>query len=458
MRLTNPFAALLRWCLAVGVPAPTWSEPERLDYQQRHLRRNFVINLAEGSAWWLGMSFASSATVIPLFVSKLTSSTWPLGIVAALANAGWLLPQLFTANLVERLPHKKAIVVRLGFFSERLPAALWPMVAGYALGSPTLALVLFVTCYGWHTLGSGVIATGWQDMLANCFPERVRGRLLGFMVFIGSGIGLACAPLCARLLESRPFPSNFVLCFALCAAGVMASEIVLCFTREPVNPAVKDHQSHAEYFRELPLLLRADRNLRNFVLARLMGVFGGMSVGFVTVYAVHRWHLPDAAAAWFTRWLMAGQMVGNLAFGTMADRLGHKLPLQIGWTGSCLAFLVALVAPTPAWFNVVFFLMGITAGASFVSGVLMVLELAVPERRATYTGLVNTSLGFAGLASPLIGAGLAELGYPLLFGVSVAAYLVAVIVLTRGVSDPRHGRSDELHGQETLEAWRGDEA
>jgi len=457
MPLPNPFRALLRWCLAADQPAPTWSEAERLAYQQRHLRLNFAVNLADGSFWWMGMSFASAATVIPLFISKLTDSTWPLGLVAGLNTAGWLLPQLFTANLVERLPYKKAIVVRLGLFSERIPTLLWPLVAGYALGSPTLALVLFITCYSWHTLGSGVIATGWQDMLANCFPENVRGRLLGLMVFIGSGIGLAFAPLCARLLEARAFPSNFVLCFALCAAGVMLSEFALCFTREPADPAVKDHQSYGEFVRELPLLLRADRDLRNFVLARLLGVVGGMSLGFVTVYAVKQWHLPDASAAWFTRWLMAGQMLGNLAFGAMADRWGHKLPLQVGWLASCLGFVVALAAPAPSWFNAVFFLMGVTAGANFVSGVLMVLELAVPERRATYTGLVNTTLGLASLVSPMVGAALAGWGYRLIFGVSVVAYLAAVVVLTRGVADPRHGRNREGLGQSTLEAWRGDE-
>ncbi len=47
----------------------------------------------------------------------------------------------------------------------------------------------------------------------------------------------------------------------------------------------------------------------------------------------------------------------------------------------------------------------------------------------------------ASLVSPMIGAGLAGLGYHLLFGVSVVAYFAAALVLTRGVTDPRHGRN-----------------
>ena len=39
-----------------------------------------------------------------------------------IANGGWFVPQLLTANTVEQLPRKKPVVVRLGFLLERLPS------------------------------------------------------------------------------------------------------------------------------------------------------------------------------------------------------------------------------------------------------------------------------------------------------------------------------------------------
>ena len=47
-----------------------------------------------------------------------------------IAQAGWFLPQLFTANLTEQLARKKPVVVNLGLFLERLP--VWLMVAAAA--------------------------------------------------------------------------------------------------------------------------------------------------------------------------------------------------------------------------------------------------------------------------------------------------------------------------------------
>ena len=63
------------------------------------------------------------STIIPLFVSKLTTSTLALGLVAMLSQGGWHLPQLLSANLVERLSRRKPVIINLGFFLERLP--LW---------------------------------------------------------------------------------------------------------------------------------------------------------------------------------------------------------------------------------------------------------------------------------------------------------------------------------------------
>ncbi|MBI2299943.1 MAG: MFS transporter [Armatimonadetes bacterium] len=261
--------------------------------------------------------------------------------------------------------------------------------------------------------------------------------MFGYMVVLGSGIGIAGAWISKHLIEAYPFPTNFVYTFALAAAGVMASWLLLAFTREPVDPALKDHQSHREFFAELPALVRADSNLRSFLWARLLMVVGGMGFGFVTVSAQARWHIADATAADYTAAMMIGQVIGNLLAGVLSDRHGHKLTLQGGAACSCLAFALAAAATSPAWYYVVFGLLGMAGGAFFVSGILMILELATPERRATYVGLVNTSIGVLGLLSPLAGARLAEVGYGWLFAVGAVFQLAGLIVLTVRVREPR---------------------
>src|SRR5512145_334873 len=83
---------------------------------ERDYRWNFIVNALDGASFWFGMSFFSSAIILPLFVSHFTDNPMAIGLISFLGWGGVLLPQLFTANAVERAPRKKFFPVTLGFF------------------------------------------------------------------------------------------------------------------------------------------------------------------------------------------------------------------------------------------------------------------------------------------------------------------------------------------------------
>lgn len=427
----------LRWLLRVDDPVPARSDAEIDVEVERNYRWNFAVNLLDGVFFLFGVSFASSATILPLFVSKLTPSPLAIGLVAVIAQAGWLLPQLFTANAVERLARKKPVVVNLGFFTERVPYWLLPIAALLAVWSPFLALVVFFLGFAGHSVGAGLVATAWQDMLARCFPVERRGRYLGTTAFIGTGTGALGAVVSAWLLASFPFPTSFVYSFSIAAVAITISWVWLVLVREPVQPVSAPRQSNRQFMQSLPGIVRQDHNFRRFLVARCLLVLGGMGTGFVAVAAVQRWEVADAAVGGYTAALLIGQAVGNLAFGLLADRRGHKLSLELGALASLLSFSLAWLAPAAIWFYGVFFLLGLVQGASLVSGILVVLEFSAPGRRPTYVGLTNTILGAASVIAPLIGAGLAAAGYGWLFGLSAAFSLAALVAMRWWVREPR---------------------
>jgi MFS family permease len=433
------FALVLRRLLQADRPVPPRSEREVAAEVARNYRWNFTVNLLDGASFWLGLSFVSASTIVPLFISKLSTSPLPVGVAAVIAQGGWFLPQLFTANGVERLARKKPVVVNLGFFLERLP--MWALVAAALVAgrSPTLALALFLLGYACHALGAGVVATAWQDLIARCFPVDRRGRLLGLTSFIGAGTGIVGSAFSAWLLRTFSFPRNFVYTFSVAAAFITLSWFFLALTREPVQPASAPRQSNRQFWANLPALLRHDHNFRRFLVARLLLALGGMGVGFVTVAAVRRWGVPDGTVGVYTAAMLLGQTAGNLAFGLLADRFGHKLSLELGALASAVAFALAWLAPSADWYYAVFVLLGITGGAIFVSGILVVLEFCEPPRRPTYVGLANTGVGLAGVTGPLLGAWLASVDYGWLFALSAAVNLVALAALRWWVREPRWG-------------------
>jgi len=435
----DPSNMLLRRLLQLDRPVPSHT-PETFNAEvERNYRWNFAVNLLDGASFSFGSSFLSAATIVPLFISKLTDSHYAIGLAATIAQGAWFLPQLLTANFVERLPRKKPVVVNLGLFLERLPMAFIVLAAILAWRWPLLALIVFLLAYAWHNLGAGVVATAWQDLISCCFPVQRRGRFLGSTLFLGSATGAVAAIFSAWVLDHLAFPANFLCAFLLAALFTGAiSWFFLALTREPVRPQTSPPNTHEQHIAELIRILRHDLNYRRFLIARLTLALGAMGSGFLAVAAVQRWNLPDSVVGIYTAVFLAGQTIGNLVFGHLADRTGHKISIEIAALMAAASFATAWVAPSPAWFHLAFALAGGSMGAITVSGLLVVLEFCSPERIPTYTGLTNTAIGLISVAAPLVGAALARRSYAWLFATSAAISLVAFLLLRCYVREPRH--------------------
>jgi MFS family permease len=421
-------------------PVPPRTEAEVTAERDRNYRWNFGVNLADVSSFWFGLSFISATTIVPLFISKLTDSTLAIGLAAVIAQGAWFVPQLFTANFVEKLPRKKPMIVNVGFFAERLPMWLIVLSAFIAARNPTLALFVFLTGYAWHGFGAGFVATSWQDLIARCFPVKKRGRFMGISFFTGGLIGAAAAGFSAGLLSNYPFPLNFAYSFLIAAIGITISWFFLALTREPVEPITAEPQSNRQFWADLPRIVRQDVNYRHFLVARLLLALSGMGLGFITVAAVRRWSIADGTVGGYTAAFLLGQMAGNLVLGLLADKHGHKLSLEFGALASLLAFVVAWLAPTAELYFLVFFILGISTGAVIVSGMLVVMEFSRPEKRPTYIGLSNTLVGVVSMLAPLLGAGLAILGYNWLFAASALFSLLSIVAFHWGVKEPRFSK------------------
>ena len=111
---------------------------------ERNYRWNFTVNALDGASFWFGMSFISSTIILPLYVRHFTDNPLLIGLIPFIATAGYLVPQFFSANAVERAPRKKFFPVTLGFFLERIPIFLLaPTTYFLANDQPVLALAVF---------------------------------------------------------------------------------------------------------------------------------------------------------------------------------------------------------------------------------------------------------------------------------------------------------------------------
>lgn len=427
----------LRRILQLDQPVRILNAAEAEIERDRNFGWNLFFNSFDVIFFMGAISLLSATTILPLFISKLTTSTIPLALVAMLSQGGHFLPQLFTANVIERLDRKKPIVVNLGFLTERLPAILFVLAPLAAYQSPSLALLLFLLLYAWFNLGGGVVATAWQELIARCFPVTRRGRFFGVNSFIGTLLGIGAASIAGRLLETVAFPLNFAYIFGAAGISIMISWIFLAQTREPVEAATGATRTTREYLSELPGVVRFDPNFRNYLVARFTLAMAEMGTGFLTVAAIVTWNISDGLVATFTTATLIGQTAGSLSGGFFSDRFGHRLSLEISAFLAVVAFGLAWIAPQSWWFIAIFFLMGMFRGVRMVSSLLVVLEFCKPEKRPTYLGLANTLTGLGSMIAPIAGAALVIAGYSWVFAASMLTSLAALLMLRFWVTDPR---------------------
>ncbi|NLE75635.1 MAG: MFS transporter [Chloroflexi bacterium] len=411
---------------------------------QRHYHRNFLANFGDLSFFWFGNTFISSATILSLYVARASESAVLVGLVAAIGSAFWYLPQIVAANYTERYPRRKPIVIKIGFFAERLP--IWLIALSAFLMDPTRpgpALALFFFAYSWHSLGAGTLGPAWQDLLARTIPTERRGSFFGLSNFTGSALGAGGATVAGLLLARFPFPQGFAWCFLIAAGTILVSWVCLAQVREPNYTTAKEPVSLGVYLRRLPAALRSDRNFSFFILNRAANGVGRMATGFFTVYAVTRWGLPDSAAGAFTVLLLLSQALSYLLLGFVADRWGHKVVLEFGTLLAVLALATCLAAPSVVVFYLVFVAWGINTAADTLSGLMITLEFTGPENRPTYVGLANTTTGIFSAVSPLVGGVLASvMGYRVVFVIAGVMMVMALGVLHWLVQEPRRAAAE----------------
>jgi MFS family permease len=413
------------------------------EFQQEveaNFRWNFGVNLLDLVFITFGLSLISRETVISLLVSQLTDSRIAVGLVPAIHSLGFYLPQLLTANYTEGLRYKKPFVMFFGGLGERVPylfvgLAVWL----WADTAPRAALAAIFLGLAATAASAGIATPAWFDMIAKVIPMRRRGLFSGLSHGLGALWGVAGAGVVGWSLAGWPFPQNFAWLFGLAFVCVAISWVGLALNREPESPTVKTVSPMRHYLRQLPNVLRRDRNYMRFLISRAVSYLGSMAGVFFMVYGASNFGIGGRQVGTLTAVLVGSQAVMNLVWGLVGDRWGHKAVLAGGAFAMTLAALVAWLATSPAWLAMTFALLGAALAGDTASGFNIILEFCRPEDRPTYIGLTNTLLAPFIALGPVLGGWLATwVGYRGMFGVALGVAGVGGTLLALWVREPRH--------------------
>ena len=402
----------------------------------RYSRRNFWLNVLDGSAFTFGISLVSRFTVLPLIVERLTAARWIQGLIPAIFFAGWLLPGLFTAPLIAAQPRRKPWVL-LATIGERLPFLILGVILLTLPDLPaSILLVIVLSLYGIFATCAGLTSIAWQDLIARLIPAQRWGLFFGLQAGLGGLLGIGGGVLAATILAQQPFPQSVGILALICFAAMVVSYIFLALTVEPAQAPIPARPFHV-FLRGLIPLLRRDLAFRRYLFCRAAIAFGLTGHSFLTAAALERFQLPAADIGLFTGVMLAAQAVGNIGLGALADRWGHKQVLVLSAGMGMIALLLALIAPTSIWFFCVFALVGAAQAGYQLSGFTLVFAFSPPAERTTYIGVANLALAPVAAIGPMLVGMLATFtGYHTVFVLLALVGMVGIGLLKWQVTVP----------------------
>jgi predicted MFS family arabinose efflux permease len=189
---------------------------------------------------------------------------------------------------------------------------------------------------------------------------------------------------------------------------------------DPVEPAVLDDGIWSTW-RASPAPVRA--LLLGVFVNRLGGFFQTFLVLFLTHRGFSRWEAGFALTAYGV-----GSLIGVLAGGALADRLGPRMATIVSMSGTAVLLLAILyLGNYPAVLTAVV-LCGLANQLCRPASATLLSQLTAPERQVMIFALFRWSLNLGTTAAPLLAALFISIGYWLLFWAEAAAAVVYLVI------------------------------
>lgn len=418
---------------------PTLAEREA-DYEKfvwANLKRNYIGHYLHGMLGMTGFRLINAPTFLPAYLHLISGSNAVVGLGLALQQAGSVISPIFGATQIE---HRTKV----------MPAALWMgglarvQIVGMALsgwflqGQPLVfAILAFMFLFG---LFMGTQRVVFSLLMAKVIPIGRRGRLQAWRNATGGLIAAALSYFAGRYFIGANITGNgyaFTFMFAalLTTLGLWALQVLM---KEPEPPTVRAQERFRDRLKDFPRLLAENRDYRNFLVVQMLATAGRVATPFYILYVSSAIELTGGNLGLLTLAYLGADTISNLIWGYLGDKTGFRLVLLISLVAWILATLLLLNVHTVAAIFIAFFGLGAAQSGYMMSAQTMILEFGSRDDLPMRIALSSTAEGLMATMGPLLGGLLAEqLGYPMVFGISIGFLCLGLAMLLTTVKEPR---------------------
>jgi MFS family permease len=406
----------------------------------KNLKRNYAGHFVHGMLGMTGFRLINAPTFVPAYLHMLGGSNTIAGLGIALQQLGGTVSPIVGAAQIEHRKHVLPVSMLLGVLMRVQILGLG--LAGWFLhGTALLVTVMaFLFIYG---LFSGPQGVAFQFLLGKMIPIAWRGRLQGLRNVTGGLIAAGLAYLAGKYLVGANLWGNgygamYLAAFVLTSLGLTAFRILV---REPEPPTLRPQVKFRERIRDFAPMLRDNPPFLYFMIARSFAIANRVAAPFYIIFATRALGMSGTTIGALTFAYLIADTVANLAWGTMADRLGFRscfIAALVLWIGATALLMEAHGLPL---FVAAFFGLGAANSGYQMSAQNIVFEFGHRDDMAMRLALSNTAESVVSATGPLAGGVIADyFGYHAVFLISIAFEAVALVLLLALVEEPRKKR------------------
>jgi hypothetical protein len=286
----------------------------------------------------------------------------------------------------------------------KMPFAVWSWMIGRGI-----LLFLAVVSRSWPfvlivSLSSMILTINvpaYAAMMKDVYPDRLRGRLMGYTRVSLQVAGLATALVAGRALDRFGYRVLFPIG---AAAGIFGA---WAFSRIPLPRREDDGVPPSSRLRDTFSILRADRRYRWFMISIFLYGFGNLMVQPVYIlFQVDRLRITNTQVANLANVQSVAAVITFFYAGRFLDRKGSLLTTFVSILAVCAINLSYLLA-----FRVEHLYLAAVAGGVANAGIELayinaILLFADRGRIPQYQAVHSSLLGVRGAIAPFCGSAL----------------------------------------------------
>ncbi len=404
------FRARVKVRVALDVPRPA-----------RHsFRWDTLAGACTGA--YMGMTFPFFTRIAR---GELQASETMIGLMAAAPFIGNLLAPLWARQMEGRakLPFVIGSWVPARSLLFLMPFATFP--------------ALFVALVGGLQFVGTISTPAYTTLMRDIYPDRSRGRLLGYVRVAAQAMMFLATLVAGRLLDHT---ISYLYLFPV--AGVLGLFAAYAFSHVRALPeaapgppeAGEERLSTLAFVRDTLAILRDNVGYRWFAASVFTYGFGNlMVVPLYALYQVDVLQVSNTQIANLANFASLASIAGMFFWGRYLDRRGAPVSVLLSImliAGIPLVYLFApLFAPPVSGLFVASALAGFGFAGIELSYMQSILTYGEPGRAAQYQSLHSLLLGVRGVLAPLVGIPLMKaLGFSAVFVLALVIMVVGAVL------------------------------